>query len=202
MNKTLLYTIAFTTLCASTAFANLDNKDTYYLKLNYGQFPKGSIHYTTKDDVSLANEKLMSSDLLEGALGYVYDDTIAFELAINKMKFKTKVTFANADTFSSNFSSTGIYLNYYAHRKILDSNFSPYFTIGIGATQNKAIIEGLHFNNHNSFAWNTGMGINYKLNENLALDFNIKYYDLGKMAKEYLVRSRGAALKTGLVVYL
>ena len=73
------------------------------------------------------------------------------------------------------------------------SKFIPYIKMGVGVTRNTVGV-GHIINNatnelrvteasyaHNQFAWNAGLGVDYKLNKNMAIGTSYQYHNLGKV---------------------
>lgn len=152
--------------------------------------PKGDFEYN-----SLGSSKIYSI-----ALGHQFTDNFRADISLDyKPDFVNEYNIsAESKSFSSKIgiksytSMVNLYYDFFNKK-----GFTPYATLGIGASSNKTInaqdyssavieedyylVNGFRQNKSTiSFAWKIGLGTKYVLSEMLEVDFRYQFSDLGK----------------------
>ena len=144
--------------------------------------------------------------------GYRLNENFRTDLNIGYMnEFKLSKSFKGSnggDTFKQKINSMSVILN--AYYDICDyNNFIPYVTAGIGGARNKTKKATEVFTNADgsavtqtltqagksktNFAWNVGLGVMYKFQDNFYVDLGYKYNDLGDLETKKMAVSQTAA---------
>ena len=169
-----------------TTCANWHDNPFFKLNVGYG-FPK---KLTDKYDGHRESKKPSNAMLYNIGWGYklthnlsTYLDYTNFRNMNHKMVQQNATIKHNvrADLFNLNFQ----------YQFNNQNCFMPYITAGAGVSQNKfgdytvkdntsdKIIYNEPANTHSQFAWNAGLGVDYKLNKKVSVGTNYKYVSLG-----------------------
>ena len=186
MNKKF-YAILFGTSMALNTFSS-----------HAAPFIKANVGYAVPTKLSdgpdgyIANKKPSNAALYGIGAGYKFNDkflTYVDYTHVGNMKYSADV---NGYNYKQNIKADLVNLNFQYNIKN-DSKFIPYVTAGVGSSRNTAgtitmtdsTTNEVHFtqesNAQNQFTWNAGVGVDYKLNEKVALGTSYQYCNLGKI---------------------
>ena len=132
-------------------------------------------------DAGISHSKVKGSETIQKAskrkglynlgVGYKFDKNFRADLNVQKRRadhhIKANTAFVNA------------YYDFDSSMPGITPKFVPYVTIGAGYTKNK--ITNTPNSNHNSFAYNAGVGSKINVGKNVDLDIGYKYVNLGKV---------------------
>jgi opacity protein-like surface antigen len=191
--KNILYTtsiiLGFSSALATnpvSTYANWYKKPFFKMNVGYGLPNKLNDKY----DGDRESKKPSNAMLYNVGWGYkltnnlsTYLDYTNFRNMNHKINQQNATTEHNvrADLFNLNFQ-------YNFNNK---NHFMPYITAGAGVSKNKfgnytvkddttnQFIYNEFANTHSQFAWNAGLGIEYKLNTKISIGTNYKYVHLG-----------------------
>jgi opacity protein-like surface antigen len=183
--QSLVLLMLLTTISKQSLSAEKGSRERHYLLANAGYSS-----LTKKPGNSYLN-KPNGSFLCSVGAGYQVNTNFSSDFIISyKPRYQYKVSGASGE--SQNISSISAMLNGYYELSHLQ-RFKPYATIGVGVVRHKAgntinsngTINGITGNvvvlgnEKNSFAWQLGTGIKYKISNNTFLDLGYRYVDLG-----------------------
>lgn len=125
-----------------------------------------------------------ASPVYNVGIGYRFSDKARADLNLQYSKVKYKATH-DITKLKQNIKTTAAFVNGYYdidfHKSIV-----PYLTAGIGIVSNKSgdleqvgVIESRKGKATTNFIWNIGVGAQYNVNKNFALDLGYRYMDLG-----------------------
>jgi len=162
-------------LMAGSAFAEV-SKAGPYVRADAGYSLAG------KPNEKNYTKKLKGTPMYGIGFGYNINNNFRTDLTIshrNKYSYKAKEV-------KQDLSSTAFMINGY-YDIVERANFIPYLMAGAGLAHNKAgnfvlsSTETSLKDEQNSFAWQGGAGVKYKINNRTFLDLGYKYVNLGKV---------------------
>lgn len=119
-------------------------------------------------------------------LEYTYKDKDTFNPDISRIQFGDESESINEESpFLKELRSQSLMLNGYYDFKNA-SKFTPYVSAGVGVTRIKNTTQLFDSTDQNlsdtdnSFTWAAGLGVAYKVTENVALDLGYRYVDAGE----------------------
>lgn len=119
-------------------------------------------------------------------LEYSYKDKAKFNPAIEEIQVIDGSEAVNEESpFVKELKSQSLMLNGYYDFKNT-SKFTPYVSAGVGVTRVKNATQAFFepeniTDTDNSFTWAAGLGVAYKVTENVALDLGYRYVDAGEV---------------------
>ena len=171
-------------LVPSVAFASAGKpsaSEGYYSRLDLGaDLRKGNKVYGQ-------NIKKNKTAVVSVGMGYKFNEYLRSDLNLQFRNLKTELK-ENDDIKSSaqNKALTAM-LNGYVDLPT-GTMFTPYAVVGLGMSNiAKAdvkfdyVTDNATGKRHTSFAWNAGLGVNTKIQDNLSLDLGYKYVNVGKL---------------------
>jgi opacity protein-like surface antigen len=186
MNKKF-YAILFGTSMALNTFSSHAEP---FIKANVGYAVPTKL--SDGPDGYIASKKPNNAALYGIGAGYKFNDkflTYVDYTHVGNMKYSADV---DGDNYKQNIKADLVNLNIQYNIKN-DSKFVPYVKAGIGSSRN-AVGTYIRTNNttneveytqesnaQNQFTWNVGAGVDYKINEKVALGTSYQYYNLGKI---------------------
>ena len=155
---------------------------------------------TLKDQNNSSGETtdndLGSSDILGISVGKYFSESFRGEIGISQRKgFKYNTTVSDGtENYKADVESFAVFLNGYVDAQpisLLQTSVTPYFGVGVGISRNKmgsvdliTISDGDVFskassNTETEFAFKFAVGTLIKLSDNVSMDINYQYVDLG-----------------------
>ncbi len=177
---TILYSFSSN---AAMESANSSNQKKYVL-IDLG------VAYPSKLSNDYGNQKPKSSFYYGIGIGSNFNRFLKIDVTLSQMdKFKFSKPVMNvltdgvATPVAQDFTSTLLMLNGSVNYKY--GKMSPYLTAGLGVSYNQAkkwvtsqvVFDGA---NYLRFAWDLGLGVDYKINKITSVNLGYKYFSLGK----------------------
>ena len=143
-----------------------------------------------------SDNDLGSSDILGISVGKYFSESFRGEIGISQRKgFKYNTTVSDGtENYKADVESFAVFLNGYVDAQpisLLQTSVTPYFGVGVGISRNKmgsvdliTISDGDVFskassNTETEFAFKFAVGTLIKLSDNVSMDINYQYVDLG-----------------------
>ncbi len=188
ISKLALAAICSTMLASFTAQAN-DNQ--FYVQLNGG----AALGLAPKGD--FGTKKAGTSALFGAEAGYQFDEHLRASVSLDYMsKFSfTDVENQDGANYSTKFKIKSLVAMVNFYYDIIEiKGFVPYVTVGAGIARNQAsgtqsvthsdntvLVHSVPNGKKINLAWKVGLGTRYNINQNIALDLQYQFADLGKI---------------------
>ena len=191
--KNILYTtsiiLGFSSALAINpvpTYANWYEKPFFKMNVGYGLPNKLNDKY----DGDRESKKPSNAMLYNVGWGYKLTNNLSTYLDYTNFRNMNHTVNQDSHTYQHNVRADLFNLNF-QYNFNNENHFMPYITAGAGVSKNKfgdytikndttnQIIFSEAANTHSQFAWNAGLGIEYKLNTKVSIGTNYKYVDLG-----------------------
>lgn len=220
-NKIILLSLMTALATTSLASDTLESPSSY----GYVQF-NGGVAYLKSGSGAFGSNSQGNTGIYGVEAGYKFDDYTRFSLSLDYLSEHSfsnpandntsgiidGISYAQSTTNNFKVSSWVAMVNGYYDLKN-SSNFTPYFTLGLGASFNKAkstynavgtynggviINENINLKEENksNLAYKAGFGVRYNLNKSFDLDLRYQYVDLGKFSTSSGTEIIGGAVST------
>ena len=187
-------------LCSSLVSADVGD-NFLSIKLGSSDSDKAGISTLTDqtgDTAQTSDNDLGDSNVLGIGAGTYFSESFSGEISISQRKgFKYNTTVSDAtQKYTADVESLAVFINGYLNSQplsILQTSVTPYLGVGVGVSRNKMgavditeVSNGVSLGNASSnteteFASKIAIGTLVKLSENVSLDLNYQYADLGKI---------------------